>query len=163
MRIFRRTATLACVVLIASACSGEGVVEQVLESQEGVGDVEIDADSGTFSIESEDGDTSVVVGGGEVPADFPIPLPPGGVVEAVLHQEGGTSVVIRFPIDEYEAIAGFYKNFVTSGGIEIVNTSSTSDPPLISWVLDAGADQYSVIVLNAGDATQVQLLVVDGG
>lgn len=110
----------------------------VRATQDGGGNVEIDEDGGVVAIESGDGEESIVFSRSEVPADFPIPVAPGGSVVTVLESGNGSAVTIGCRIDEYENIAGFYGDFASGAGIEIVNTTSNSDPNMISWFLGDG-------------------------
>jgi len=66
----------------AAEQAAEEAAEQAIEAQGG-GDVEIDADGESFSVEGEDG-SEFSVGSDELPDDFPaeVPIPEGGTVES---------------------------------------------------------------------------------
>ena len=91
---YRWVVLSGALVVTLAACSSTTVTEQILEGQEGVGNVEIDEEDGNvkIEIESEDGEASVVIGGGEVPDGFPIPIADGGTVMAVGEQGSEATV-----------------------------------------------------------------------
>jgi hypothetical protein len=105
----------------------------------------------------------VVVGGGDLPDDFPVPVPPGGTVLATFQEAPASSASIEYPADQYEMVASFYKDFSTSAGIEIGDVSSRPDPPFTSWFLRHGDQVYTIVVLGSGGVTQVQVNVTPAG
>ena len=105
---------IMAVGLFAASCSAasEELTEQILESQEGVSNVEIDEDGGQISFETDDGSFSV--GGGEIPNDYPVPFPDGGNVQTVITSDGGGQVSVAYPLDRYDELVAYYDEW-TSG------------------------------------------------
>lgn len=160
-----RTLLLAMVVaLVLGACSSSEVAERIIESQEGVGDVEIDQNNGTVQIEIEDeeGDVSAVIGGGEIPSDFPIDVPSGGKVQAVLEQQNDSTVALVYEGGSYDSIQGFFDDWVSSSGGEVVNKFESSTPKATAWTVEMGDQTYSITVTETGADIHVNLFV-DGG
>ncbi len=145
-------------LIVLGACSGGDLAEQIIENQEGVGDVEIDEDTGEVSVETEDG--SAVIGGGEIPAGFPIAVPDGGDVQAVFEQEGTYSISINYP-DGFDDIVDFYTGWIEAQGIEVVNRTESSTPKAVAWTLQEGETGYSITVADIGDGS-VQLTLITG-
>jgi hypothetical protein len=137
---------VTALALIATACSPGELAENIIESQEGVGDVEIDESSGEVSIESEDG--SMTIGGGEVPDDFPIDLPGGGDVVAVIDAENSSTISLEYG-DSFDSIAGFFQDWVDGSGLEVQFKSETNDPETISWSLATDNDEFYSITVGA--------------
>jgi len=150
--------------LTLAACSPATLTEQILESQEGVGNVEIDEDDGSvkIEIEDEDGDASVVLGGGEVPDGFPIPIADGGTVVAVMEQGSEATISLTYNSAEFDAIKSFYEQWIDSSGFGVVNKFETSAPKSISWGLEDGDVSYNITVSEAGEDLFVNLFVTNG-
>lgn len=159
MRMGRSVVGVVGVAMLLAACGGTNVAEQIIESQDGVGNIEIDENSGSIVIEDEEGDVSAVIGGGDLPADFPVPVPSGGTVMAVVTTGDDESASITYPSSEYNAIKDFYENWATSTG-EILNTFESSSPEAKSWSLQDGDKTYSVSVADTGSETFVSIVVV---
>jgi hypothetical protein len=151
-------------VVTLAACSPASLTEQIIEGQEGIGDVEINEDDGTFKIEIEDeeGDVSAVIGGGDVPDGFPIPVADGGTVMAVFEQQSDSTVSISYDGADYDAIKAFYEEWVDSSGVEVLNKLEISSPKSASWSLQKGDDSYNITVAEAGEETFVSLFVTKG-
>lgn len=158
MRISKTISALAVVALALTACSpGEELAEQLLESEEGVGDVEIDAGSGEFRVEGEDEDGgSFSIGGGEIPDDFPIDVPDGGEVQSVVEDTSGSLVAVRYE-GGFDDIKDFYENWVDSNG-EVLNKSETTNPPSVSWLVEDGERSYSIAIIHADPFVQISLI-----
>jgi hypothetical protein len=154
VRIDRKLlALVAATMLTLAACSpGEDLAEKIIESQEGVGDVEIDSDSGEVSVETDEG--SLTLGGGEIPADFPIPLPEGGDVVAVIEAAGNTTISLEYD-GSIDSIVGYYQDWVDSSGLEVQAKFETSDPETISWSLADGDEYRTITVSEEGDVVTV--------
>lgn len=118
---------IAAVALLISACqsASEQLTEQILEQQDGVDNVEFDADSGQVSVETEDG--SITIGGGEVPAGFPVPFPDGYEVTSVFDSESDSSVAVLYPPDRYDELVSFYENWAASQPGEWSASNNTFD------------------------------------
>ena len=163
MRIRRTIVVLAAITLALSACSGGdiagNIAEEVLENQEGVGDVEIDENNGSVVIEVEDeeGGGSAVIGGGDVPDGFPIPVPDGGTVAAVFTQDSDATVTLTYPASEYDSLVATYQAFVDGTGGD-VNTFTSSNPASTTWTVTVDDEAYNISVTE-GDPDVTVFLV----
>jgi hypothetical protein len=156
---------LAAMTLALSACSGGdiagNIAEEVLEGQEGVGDVEIDENNGSIviEVEDEDGGGSAVIGGGDVPADFPIPVPDGGTVNFSSTAEEGSTFNITYPVSEYDSLVATYQSFADGVGGD-VTTYNTTNPKSQTWLVSTDSESYSISVTESG--TDVNVFLVAG-
>ena len=159
----RRAIALSALVLAITACSpSETIAEQILEGQ-GIDNVEIDSDTGEVRIEVEGDDGgSVVIGGGDVPSGFPIDVPGGGEVQAVLQAEGNTTVSLLYDTADFDTIAAFYESWVGSSGADVQNKFESSNPLSVAWTLEKGSDTYTISISEAGEQTIVSLFVTEG-
>lgn len=147
-------------VLALAACSpGEELAEQIAESQEGVGDVEIDEDSGEFSVETDEGSASF--GGGELPDDFPVDIPDGGNVQSVIEQEDGVITTVSYE-EDFSAIAEHFEAWVDNSGMEVVNRFESSNPQSITWALEDGDTGHNITVAAVDETVQVTVLAGKG-
>ena len=121
--------------------AAEALIEQIVE-QAGDGDVDIDTDDGQITLTDEDGSveistdddemTMTVDGdeggfsatlGGDLPADFPFPLPDkfevGSSME--IQDEAGISysAVINVAPEEYDAVKAMYESWLESEGFTV--------------------------------------------
>jgi hypothetical protein len=160
----RWIAVSVTLVMTLAACSSSTLTEQIIESQEGVGNVEIDEEDGTvkIEIENEEGDVSAVFGGGDVPSGFPIPIADGGTVVAVIEQDSNSTVSLSYDSADYDTIKAFYEEWIAGSGAEVLNKFESSAPKTIAWTLEDGDDSYTVTVSEAGEETFVNLLVMKG-
>ena len=135
--------------LILAACqsTSETIAEQLAEEVEGVDNVEIDPDSGQVKIETDDG--SVTIGGGELPDDFPVPLPDGYQVTSVFSAEGSSAVSVAYPDGNFDEIVAFFDNWTS--GQSAAWTKSTSSVSggegtidSANWIEDEGSSFISV-------------------
>lgn len=161
MRKRRWVAVIASLTLVLAACSSSEVAERIIESQEGVGDVEIDQSGGTVQIEVQDdeGDVSAVIGGGDIPEDFPIDVPGGGKVQAVVQQQADTTVALIYEGGNYDSIQGFFEDWVSSSGGEVANKFESSTPKSTAWTVQVGDQAYTITVVETGADIQVNLFV----
>ncbi len=176
----KRTALFVGLMLIVTACGGSNPAEQFLESQDGIDNVDIDDGTGSFSvtddegntltvagdedeltITGEDGETFGAFGGGDIPADFPIPVLPGSNVQAVIETPPATLVIIDYPIGDYsyEELVSFYNNFSMEAGITVLgSTASDTTPRVATWYLQTDGADYNIAVNDAvGGVLAVQL------
>ena len=158
----KRTAiAITALFFVVAACSpGEGLAEQILESQEGIDNVEINEDTGEVKIEveGEDGD-SVVIGGGDIPDGFPIDVPGGGEVQAVLQSGTDATVSLMFDVTDFDTVIAFYENWIEKTGSEVVNKFESAAPKSVAWTLEDGSSSYTISVSEAGGQTIVSLFV----
>ena len=150
--------------LTLSACSGADVAEGILENQEGVGDVEIDENNGSvvIEVEDEDGGGSAVIGGGDVPDGFPIPVPDGGTVVSVFTQDADAIVTLTYPASEYDSLVATYQDFVDGTGGE-VSTFTSSNPASITWTVSADSESYNISVTEGDPDVTVYLVTSSTG
>ena len=139
--------------LVLTACQSaaeniaENITEQIAEQAEGVGDVDIDLESGEIKVETDDG--SMIIGGGEVPDGFAIPLPDGYQVTSVFTNDESASVSLAYPGADYDDIVKFYDDWTGSQSSEwSKSTSSISGDEgtldSANWFDDGGSGFISV-------------------
>lgn len=115
----------AALVLSACQSASETIAEQLAEQVEGVENVEFDADTGTVKVETDSGLLSV--GGGELPGDFPIPVPDGGDVLSVFTSDGQAAATLTYPAERYEELVAFYDEWTSGQPDEWVSETATVD------------------------------------
>ncbi len=143
-------------MLLLAACSpGEELTEQIAGSQEGVGDVEIDENSGEVSVESDEG--SATFGGGELPDDFPIDMPEGGEVQSVIEQEDAVIVSVSCT-DDFSAIADHFQGWIDDNSLEVINRFESSDPQSSTWSVEDDDRAYNITVAPADETVQVTIM-----
>lgn len=168
MRFRRITVVLAALTLALSACSGEDIAgdiaEEVLEEQEGVGDVDIDENNGSIviEVEDEDGGGSAVIGGGDVPDGFPIPVPDGGTVVSVFTQDADAILTLTYPASDYDSLVATYQDFVDGTGGD-ASTFTSSNPASVTWNVSVDGESYSISVTEGDPDTTVYLVTSSTG
>jgi len=97
--------------LVLSACqsASETISEQLAEQIDGVNNVEIDSDSGTVKIETDE--QTLSFGGGEIPADFPIPVPDDGKVLSVLASDAQAAATVSYPPERFDELVRYYDDW----------------------------------------------------
>lgn len=154
---------VAVLSLALGACTGGQTAEEILESQEGISDVEIDEDSGQVRVEGETEDGgSFSIGGGEVPDDFPVAVPPDGDVVAVGETPDGRNLLVDFAGADYDDIVGFYEDWIDGSGLDQTQDVVVSDPPSRAWTLQDGEDTITISVSETGDRVAVLVIVIEG-
>lgn len=92
----------------------EQAVERAVESETG-GEVSIDLDSTgdtmVFSVETPEGEQEMVIGGGEIPEDFPVPVPDGVTVLSVAWGAEGGVVVASLPAGDFDSARALYDDY----------------------------------------------------
>ena len=156
---------LTAVALLLAACSSavEVATEQLAESSDGVSNVAIDDGEVTVEFEDEEGGGSMVIGGGEVPADLPVPVPDGGTVTSSLVQEGSYAVSLWYPADRYDSLVAFYSDWVAGQPTENLQETQSSNPRSNGWFGDIGGAVFIInIVEGPGpEGEQVANLIVN--
>lgn len=155
---------VAAVALMVSACqaASEQLTEQILEQQDGVSDVEIDAGSGQVSLETDEG--SISIGGGEIPSGFAIPFPDGYDVASVFDTDSDTAVTVTYPADRYDEIVAFFENWTSGQAGEWNHASNTFDSAdgqtirSTSWIQDG--TQVAAMDCPSFDATDTYQVCV---
>ena len=134
-------------VLTACQSAAETLTEQIAEQVEGVGDVDIDLDTGQVKVETEDG--AITIGGGEMPADFSIPAPDGYQVTSVFTSDESASVSLAYPGADFDEIVQFYDDWTASQSSDwSKSTSSISGDEgtldSANWFDDEGSGFISI-------------------
>ena len=113
--------------LLAAACGGaaEVVNEQLLESIEGVENVEINEDDGSFEVTIEENGESITIGGGEIPEGLTVPVPSGGDVVGAASSDNDISVSLMYPGDQYDNLVAQYQAWADGSGQEVAKSEST--------------------------------------
>ncbi|REK15679.1 MAG: hypothetical protein DWQ40_10010 [Actinobacteria bacterium] len=160
----RNLALFALMSMLLVACSGGDIAEQIIESQDGVGDVEIDENNGSVSIdvEGDDGEGgSITIGGGDLPDDFPFDLPGGGEVMSVFaSNDGEATVTIQYPAGEFEALKSSFESQIQDGGYEIINVGE--QPGAAStWNMTMG-EGSALVSINAGEDATIVGVIYEG-
>lgn len=160
----RVTAVAAVAVLALTGCGNaveglaEGAVERALENELGeTADVEIDEDS--FTVDTEEGSTTV--GAGSVPEDFPadIPLVEGEVSfsQRVDTADGSAwTVVITTPADP-ETVTGAIRGDLESNGFSVEEASEFSSDAAAGGSVLAQKDDLEAFILIAGEGAQTSV------
>lgn len=153
MRVSRRGAAVAIAgaALILSGCGqvAEEAAEQAIE-QNGGGDVEIDADGDSFSVEGEDG--SISVGKDELPENFPseITLPEGGTIESATavtdSKKDGWFIQSTYADTSPEDLVTEFAGSMQDGGFEETSNTTFEEQTAIGYE----GDSYDVAVIILG-------------
>lgn len=171
-------------VLVGTACGGDSTAERILESQEGIDNVELDEGDLSFTVTDDEGNTLSVTGdedsltitgdggssigvfgGGEIPDDFPIPSPPGSDVQSVLETPGGSIVILEYARDDYsyEELVAFYEDFSRGDGIAVTGKLvSEAAPASVAWFLQVGDASYNIGVHDPTDSALLVQLTTSG-
>lgn len=153
---------ILALALTVTACGriaegiGEQVAERAIEAETGSTiDLEIDSSGEGLTITGSDGDGegSFTIGGGEIPAGYPIPFPDGGEVLSVMSADSadgaGGLVVVSYPGDQLDSVKGFYTDFFA--GFEDTQVFDIEGQAVegytITWTSNEG--QTSVILVFA--------------
>lgn len=151
--------------LLLTACSSENVVEKVIESEAGVDNVEIDEEDGTVEVqvEGQDGeeDASIVIGGGEVPDDWPIPVPSGGEVLSVMESGNDKSIMIEYANENFDSLVAYYEDYIDGPGTTIVQEMAFEPPKSQSWVIEVDGSEQTIMVIESANGAQIQLFVTE--
>lgn len=128
--------------------------------------VSIDTDnegSVAIQIDGDDGGMAII-GGGEVPEGFPIPVPDGGqVISSIVgsSDEGaGAQVMVQYPAGRFEELAASYQSWIDGQGLEVTTMDmSTTEAKMIQFI-GSGADGSGVMisVTDAEDGVVVMLV-----
>lgn len=153
MKKMQKLVVLMAVVLAATACGSDGgadspsddaagaIAEQIVEQASG-GDIAVDTNDGEITLSNEDGSVAIntdndemnmtVDGadggfsatlGGDLPADFPFPLPDEFEVRSSMEvaEEAGTSysAVISVAPEEYDTVKAMYQSWLEDEGFTL--------------------------------------------
>lgn len=153
----RTTTTLLATAAMAGALTltgcvnpVDGIVDKVLEGQ----GVDIDENGGTLTIEGEDGG-SVVIGGTEVPSDFPaeLPLPARDPVTALNSSSSMAVTYDGLTLEEVESLSeridavGYERASDFTSGSSIMRTWENDE-----WTISliwSGSEDSSTLIYGA--------------
>jgi len=180
MKKMKTLVLLIAVVLAMTACGSDdgadggsddaaaAVAEQMVE-QAGGGDVNINTDDGEMTLSNEDGSVEIstdndemamTVGGeqggfaatlgGDLPADFPFPLPDEFEVGSTMQfdDEAGTSysAVINVGAEEYDSVTAMYESWLEGEGFA-VDAFEVENPDGTKGVfMNGGRDDVDALV-----------------
>jgi len=123
----RRFVLIFGFALLAAACGGEQISEQLAEQAiGGNADVQIsgDGDDVTINIESDEG--SISIGScAELPDSLAVPVPDGGDVMSSFSDTNSAGASIMYPGDRYDEIVTFYESWTAGTGGDWQNSTST--------------------------------------
>ena len=149
---------LVASALALTACQGasEVIAEQIAEQTDGVDNVEIDADTGEVKIETDEGD--ITIGGGEIPDDFPVPVPDGGEVMTVFASPDGGSVTVSYAIDRYDDLVSYYNDWTNGQPGEwnlntATYTAGDQTTRSTSWFGTTANEDVAITVVDCYDLT----------
>ena len=141
----------------------EEAVEQAIEGQGG-GDVEIDADGESFSVEGEDG-SEFSVGSDELPDDFPteVPIPEGATVESssTVKTDGkaGWFVALTYADADAGDLADTSKSEMEDAGFEETSTFSADETTTSGYEGNGYTVTVSIAPNVEGGGTSMTLTV----
>lgn len=189
----RIVAVVGVLSLTLAGCSPaditERIVERAVESQEGVEDVEIQIDEGDgrvvieFKIEDVEGtvvdeipdekraeqDTegAIVIGGADIPADFPVPVPDGGTVASLFTMGDATGnwtmLQVTFPLDEYDHLKQFYSDWAEAADEGAMVFETFAPEPGITWTVGMGDYGATIALSQSDNETLLDVQVMTGG
>jgi hypothetical protein len=125
----KRFLLIFVLALLAAACGGEQISEQIAEGAiGGNADVEISGDGDDFSINVESDDGSLSLGSGaSLPDEMEIPVPDGGDVTMAGTQGTSVFAAVSYPKDRYDEIVAFYDSWTDGAGGEWQTQTATVD------------------------------------
>ncbi|MEN8041408.1 MAG: hypothetical protein ABFR95_07885 [Actinomycetota bacterium] len=149
------TPLVLALTLVLAACSSaaEIAIEQLAEADDEVSNVEINDGEIKVEFEDEEGGGALVIGGGEIPDGFPIPVPDGGDVTSSIAQGNSYGVIINFPESAYDELVSFYEAWVADQSVEDLFTNSFESPRSTAWGGTIGEADFAVNVIDASDTT----------
>lgn len=163
----RKLFVILCVMLLVG-CGSNNVAEEVLESQEGINNVEVTKDTTEIKTESgvavtttNDMDKSI-----DVPEDFPekiLPIYKDAVVIATQSNPDGTITLIAVSDDSYEEVVEYYDKVLE--GAQVLMASKETDSYLSMGELEgitynvsidkAPEEDYEVTILLLGSPVSI--------
>lgn len=123
----RRLTVVFALALLASACGGEQISEQIAEEAiGGNADVEISGEGDDVSIIIESDEGSISIGSGsELPGSLTVPVPDGGEVTSSFEDSSSAGAGLMYPDDRYEEIVAFYESWTAGTGDGWQTSTST--------------------------------------
>jgi len=162
---------LVVLALVAAGCAKaaektiEGAIEKQLE-EEGGGNanVDISEDDGSVSIETDEG--SMQIGGGDIPSDFPLPVPEGAEVVSVISTSGetaGSQVSMTFDPDDFDDVATLYDDFFNEQDWEVSRSNSDSDGIRIVFISGSNDQLTAQVIIGYTDGEEIASLTAQYG
>lgn len=134
MRTSFRIVLAATALLALTGCSGEDIAERLAEEAMeagggGEGEVDIDTDDGSVSVEGSEG--AVNIGNQELPEELPdeLPLPDGLQVTGSMSQDGqdGTTVGLQAGFEgSFDDATAFFDSELEAAGWTVTNRSNNT-------------------------------------
>jgi hypothetical protein len=174
-RISRRWVAIGLVagVLVLAGCgtaserAGEELAEQLLEAaaeDSGLEDVEIETDEeGSLSItfEGEEGEGEISLSG-DLPDDFPLPLPDDYTVASSFKVDQGAGVaysaVVTLATDDRDAVSAMYEDFLRDEGFEVSTNVLTSGEEVLVFISGERDDvRVDISITAEGDDVTLSL------
>jgi hypothetical protein len=162
---------LVVLALVAVGCAKaaentiEGAIEKQLEEENGGNaNVDINEDDGSVSIETDEG--SMQIGGGEIPSDFPLPVPDGAEVVSVISTSGetdGAQVSMTFDPDDFDNVATLYDEFFNEQDWEVSRTNSDSDGIKIVLISGSNDQLTASVIIGYTDGEEIASLTAQYG
>lgn len=159
MTTIRLVALLTLGSLLVTGCSGEDLAESIAEEaaeQAAGGEVDIDSDDGSLSIESSEG--SVQMGtGGSVPESFPDDLPlPDADYEVVnsFEQSGEDGLQLQVAVQTaapVEDLVAYFEQALPEAGWEITDQRRAEMDELLSVTITATGDTHGALLMITAD------------
>lgn len=172
-------AVVALGIVAALAGCGEQIAEEVVERQvEGAlgtagGDVEIDIDedgeSGTITMEGEDGDATFSFGGSDLPEGFPAELIPAGATietSSTIASGDGAMDMVSFVTDRAtDELFDHYVDLVPSLGYTLEQQMENTINDVTSFGVTGSADGVTVTISGTPQdgGTSVSVLLMREG
>ena len=162
---------LVVLALVAAGCAKaaektiEGAIEKQIE-EEGGGNanVDISEDDGSVSIETDEG--SMQIGGGDIPSDFPLPVPEGAEVVSVISTSGetaGSQVSMTFDPDDFDDVATLYDDFFNEQDWEVSRSNSDSDGIRIVFISGSNDQLTAQVIIGYTDGEEIASLTAQYG
>ena len=154
----RRPALLVLALsLIVAACSTatEAAIERIAEADESISDVVLDDGEITIEFDDSEGGGSLIVGGGDIPDDFPIPVPDGGAVESAFGQAGTFGLFVRYPRSDYDTLYAFFEQWVAENADTVLAKTETADPRTDGWIGESGDATFGVSLIESTEANDL--------
>jgi hypothetical protein len=168
-----RTMVLLVVIVLAvgaltgCSCAAEEASEALVEQSTG-GEVEIDDEGESISIETEEG--SMEISGGDsaaVPDGFPsdMPLYDGTIVMGqVFETEEGTAFNVGITTsDSANDVAAWYSDEFSAEGWSVTSemTNDSGDMTMVTYQVEKGGTQAQVIIAEEAGETQIAVTVAE--
>ena len=170
---FRWVALAAAALLFVAGCGGSDPAEEAANQLEqaieaaGDGSVAVDiGDDGSVAIQVEGEDGSMVIGGGDVPDGFPIPVPDGGQVISSFtgssDSGSGSSVVMQYPAGSYDDLVSTFEAWINANATDIGSFHTDSADGSSTQLYGSIADGSTVMVIVTESGTDVAVTLSAG-